>query len=99
MYPKSGGMIDDVMLATSTMIPASAYESPCTDLRNGNTAASEPWLVSMTRWPRSRSAINLVVGRTRETQSVRNEAAVLPMACGVASAPTLPRHTTDHTYA
>ena len=96
MYPKSGWMIDDVMLATSTMIPASAYESPCTDLRNGNTAASEPWLVSMTRWPRARSAINLVLGRTRETLSVRNDAAVLLRAAGFASAMTFQWYTTDH---
>src|SRR5947208_10646678 len=96
MYSKSGWMIDDVMLATSTMTPASAYESPCTDLRNGNTAASEPGWVSMTRGPRARSAINLVLGRTRETLSVRNDAAVLLRAAGFASAMTFQWYTTDH---
>src|SRR5262249_32366646 len=95
MYPKSGWMIDDVMLPTSTMVAASADDSPCADFRNGNTAASEPWFVSMTRWPRARRPINLALGRTRETLSVTNDAAALPRAAGFASAMTFQWYTTD----
>src|SRR5439155_9425613 len=56
----------------------------------------ERCLVWMTKGPGARSPINLVLGRTRETLSVRNDAAVLPRAAGFTSAMTFQWYTTDH---
>src|SRR5712691_3926773 len=88
-------MIDDVMLATSTIMPASAYESPWIDLRYGNTAGSEPWFVSITRCPRARRPINLALGRTRDVLSVIRDAAAPVRAAGFESAMTLQWYTTS----
>src|SRR5262245_28510909 len=58
-------MTDEVRLATRTMAPAAAYESANFAFRNGRSAGSAPWFMSMTRWPRARSARIRAFGRIR----------------------------------
>src|SRR5687768_11438608 len=58
-------MTDEVMFAISTMTPVAVYEILSASLRNGSTAASEPWLMSITMCPRASSPSRRMSGRTR----------------------------------
>src|SRR4029450_10454764 len=58
-------MRDEVMFAISTMTPVAVYEILSASLRNGSTAASDPWLMSITMCPRASSPSRRMSGRTR----------------------------------
>src|SRR5258705_4641469 len=62
-------MSDEVMFASSTMTPVVVYEILSASLRNGSTAASEPWLMSITMCPSASSPSRRMSGRTRAAPS------------------------------
>jgi hypothetical protein len=55
--PKSGCTTEELTVAASTSVPAAARVRPRSETRNGNSAATAPWLRSVNRWPAERTAI------------------------------------------
>src|SRR5918998_4714656 len=55
--PKSGCTTEELTVEASIKAPAAAKESPLSAMRNGNNAATAPWLTSVNRCPAERTDI------------------------------------------
>jgi hypothetical protein len=57
--PKRGWTREELTVAAKTSAPAAASERPRSEIKNGSSAATAPWLRSVKRWPDERTPIAL----------------------------------------
>src|ERR1035441_7337875 len=50
-WPRAGWMNDESSVAARTTPPAAAYVRPRSAMRNGSSAGTAPWFMSLTTWP------------------------------------------------